>query len=485
MDVDVHFAEVPLHRFPGAARGDAHDLVVVAGRAAGGEGVAQPIVVLDRNRVGNVGEGRGALVGGDHQIGVVTLVAHHAVGRNDAAVVVDVVGDVEQRRYEQLVGFDAFRLHHVAGGALRHQLGHEAALGADRHDHRVLDLLRLNQPEDLGAEILRPVRPADAAARHLAEAHVHAFDTRRIDENFVERARQRQIGDLAAFELDRDQRLGMAGLVGLKEIGANRRLHRIYEVTQDAVLVQALDLLQFHFDARGDLALPGVAPGRRLGPRIEPGMEQFDDVASDGEMLGERRPHVVLRIGHAYLAQEARQRADQRHVAPGQVARERQRVVAVVLGSPAHHHQEGGLQTRLAGIEIDHAAVAPLQQHVVKPGVVGTVAIRRDVIGALVDYPESHVFQHRNALRQRQRARQTPDFEADRALLLLQPVMEIHPQRALLAQRFDHADIAGCHRRRIGFLEADGKCIAVTGKQRVRLVRRIGQRQRVAQTVGP
>ena len=82
---------------------------------------------------------------------------------------------------------------------------HEAALGADRHDHGVLDLLRLDQAEDFGAEILRPVGPADAAARDLAEAQVHAFDARRIDEDLVERPRQRQAVDLAAVELDRDQ----------------------------------------------------------------------------------------------------------------------------------------------------------------------------------------------------------------------------------------------------------------------------------------
>ena len=79
VDVDVHFAEVALDRLPGAARGDAHHLVVVAGRAAGGEGVAQPELVLDRNAVGDVGEGRGALVGGDDEIGIVIVVPHDIV----------------------------------------------------------------------------------------------------------------------------------------------------------------------------------------------------------------------------------------------------------------------------------------------------------------------------------------------------------------------------------------------------------------------
>ena len=77
-------AEMALDRFPGAARGDAHLLVVVAGRAAGGEGVAEPEAVGVGDVVGDVGEGRGALVGGDHEIGIVAVVAHDVGGRHDA-----------------------------------------------------------------------------------------------------------------------------------------------------------------------------------------------------------------------------------------------------------------------------------------------------------------------------------------------------------------------------------------------------------------
>ena len=57
-------------------------------------------------------------------------------------------------------------------------LGVEAALGAGRHDDGVLDHLRLDQPEDLGAEVLAPVGPAQPAAGHRAEAQVHALDPR-------------------------------------------------------------------------------------------------------------------------------------------------------------------------------------------------------------------------------------------------------------------------------------------------------------------
>ncbi len=75
LDVDAHLAEMALDRFPRAARGDAHLLVVVAGRAARGEGVAEPEAVVGGDPVGDVGEGRRALVGRDHQIGVVAVAA--------------------------------------------------------------------------------------------------------------------------------------------------------------------------------------------------------------------------------------------------------------------------------------------------------------------------------------------------------------------------------------------------------------------------
>ena len=68
-------------------------------------------------------------------------------------------------------------------------------------------------------------------------------------------------------------------------------------------------------------------------------------------------------------------RADQRDVAPHQPGRQHQRVVAVVLGAAAHHHQEGRLEARLLALEIDRAAVGALEHHVVKPDI-ARVALR-------------------------------------------------------------------------------------------------------------
>ena len=50
LGVDAELAEVPLDRLPRAARGDAHRLVVVADRAAGGERVAEPEAVVAPRR---------------------------------------------------------------------------------------------------------------------------------------------------------------------------------------------------------------------------------------------------------------------------------------------------------------------------------------------------------------------------------------------------------------------------------------------------
>ena len=72
--VDAEVAEVAAHRLPGALGGDAHLLVVVARRTAGGEGVAQPEAVLGGDGVGQVGERGRALVGRHHEVGVVAVV---------------------------------------------------------------------------------------------------------------------------------------------------------------------------------------------------------------------------------------------------------------------------------------------------------------------------------------------------------------------------------------------------------------------------
>ncbi len=110
LDVAPELAEMALDEFPGAAGGDAHLLVVVAGRPARGKSVAEPEPVFFGDRVGKIGEGGSALVGRNHQVGIVVVVPDDVRRRNDAMSSRpfrdDVVGEVEQAADQRLVTFD-------------------------------------------------------------------------------------------------------------------------------------------------------------------------------------------------------------------------------------------------------------------------------------------------------------------------------------------------------------------------------------------
>ena len=149
-------------------------------------------------------------------------------------------------------------------------------------------------------------------------------------------------------------------------------------------------------------------------------------------------------------------------------AMQRKRVVAVIFGRPAHDHQKSCFKLGTPGIEINHAAVGAHEEHVVQPH--SGAALRLDVIGALVDDPEAHLFQHRNAFRQRQRPRKAPYLQTDAVLVFLNPMMKIDAQRALVGKALDDANIDGRYRRCIGFVETLGESITIMGEQLARLV---------------
>src|SRR5207247_8180263 len=116
--------------------------------------------------------------------------------------------DVEQTSYEGPVALDDLLAE--CGPVRGRPLEDEATLRAGRDDDCVLHGLRLHQPEDLGAEVLTPVRPADAAARDPAGAEVDALHPRRVDGDLEHRPRLRQVGDAGWVELEGQVRLGPA-----------------------------------------------------------------------------------------------------------------------------------------------------------------------------------------------------------------------------------------------------------------------------------
>src|SRR5207244_7517859 len=117
----------------------------------------------------------------------------------------DRVGQVEQAADQDLVALDP--LAHQPPPTGRGTLDDEPALRPDRHDDRVLDRLRLHQAEDLAAEILLAIGPADAAAGDLAGAHMDAFRAWAVNVDLVKRTRRREEIERAGGKLDREHRL--------------------------------------------------------------------------------------------------------------------------------------------------------------------------------------------------------------------------------------------------------------------------------------
>ena len=194
---------------------------------------------------------------------VVFVLAQHARWRHDLAVD-DVVGHVEQPADERLIARDDLALDRVAI-ARRQRLADEPALRAVRHDHGVLDLLRLHQAEHLGAEVLAPIGPANAAARDLRRAQVHGFHALRVDEDLELRPRFRQVRQRVRIELERDVRLRRAVRVALVVVRAQQRADDRAVGSKDPVVVEVLRAV--------DLALERVLarrePARALAPRAD------------------------------------------------------------------------------------------------------------------------------------------------------------------------------------------------------------------------
>ena len=102
VDIEVALGEVPSNRYPGAASGDAHRLVVVAGRTAGSKSVAEPETTLDGDAVRDVREPCGPLVCCHDEIGVFTVVLDYFC-RVYRSAVDDVVHHVQQAANEGAV----------------------------------------------------------------------------------------------------------------------------------------------------------------------------------------------------------------------------------------------------------------------------------------------------------------------------------------------------------------------------------------------
>ena len=448
LDVVAELAEVALHRFPGAARGDAHLLVVVARRAARGEGIVEPVAVFLGQRIGDVGEGGRALVGGDHEIGIVAVVAHD-MGRRAHAALGVVVGDVQQAADQRLVAGDALGLDLLARAASRRLLDVEAALGADRHDDGVLHHLGLHQAQDLGAEILAPVGPADAAARHAAAAQMDALHARAVDEDLDQRPRRRQFVDGAAVDLEGDPVLGRAVRSGLPVIGAQGAAQRIPEAPQDAVLVERGDC----FERGGELALDRVDLFLALVRRglaqggIEARQEEVGHQPRDRRIGAERALHVFLAEGDAGLSQVLGVGAQDRDLAPGKPGAQHQAVQPVAFQGARPQFVDRLDEARPDRQKVDRRLVHGLDGQHLQGDRLGAGSVQQE--RHFAQDPQAEMFGRRQDVGQRDRLARMEQAQGEAVQRLVGVALETHAEGLAIQCRLQRREIG----HRLGGIE--------------------------------
>ena len=315
------------HRLPRAPRGDAHLLVVVAGRAARRERVAEPEAArATRSRWRRRRTWRCPCRPRPRGTGRRRRSARPAAAARPARPSRrhEIVGDVEQPGDEQPVArLDLGRAAppRSSGGCFTTKPPF-APVG---HDHRVLDLLRLHEPEHLGAEVFAPVRPADAAARdpsRRAGARLRrAASTRRSRTSGRGSGRS---GTCAGSSLRTTHGRGRPSSSVWNQFVRSVASTRCRSAAQDAVFVEARDRVELVGDLRRDrvgrAALGRPAARRfRAGSRRAPNSptRRHESIGVRGERVGD----VGLAERRADLAEVAAVRAQQRDLAPRRARR--------------------------------------------------------------------------------------------------------------------------------------------------------------------
>jgi len=307
----------------------------------------------------------------------------------------DVVGDRQQRADEDPVAFGAFRQPRVAidrgGGEL---LGVEAALGAGRHDHRILDALRLHQPEDFGAEVVTPIRPAQAAACNRAGAQVDALDPRRIDPDLAPRHGGGQAGDQVAVELERQRLVRRGG----KGVGAQAGGDQVAIGAQDAVIVDRRHGVEPVRDRRvRSLDVAGTGGVVRRG-------EARDQRPRQLRRAAQRVDHGGQAIRQACLPEVAEPGAQQHHRLRCEPDIDDQPVERVVLRRALQHRGDRAFEHRGIGLVVARIA---LDDEIMDEA----VAVLAQPGRQFADDAEAEILQHRYRVRQGERAGELVDLE--------------------------------------------------------------------------
>ncbi len=449
LGIDAQMTEVPFDRFPRTTCGNAHFLVVVTGRATRRKGVAQPEAVRFGDTVGNVREGCRAFIGRDHQIRIIGIQTVH-VGRRYDFAIDQIVGHVQQGGNEGPVAGNPFGHPRFAVGRRRQLLADEAAFGAHRDNHRVLDLLRLDQTQHFGTEVFHTVRPAQAATRHFRTAQVHAFDTRAVNPDFEQRTRLRQERNRTRLELEGHIRLEVAIGRFLPEIGTAGRQNHGQETVKDTVLVQIRHLVQ----QLAQFTQQGIGAGSIGLERRQSYVEQFHQTAGNGRVIGDTLLDIGLTEGQTGLAEVFGQCTHQRNLAPVQAGHQCQAVKAVIFTAFGEDLCQQFLKIALHRVAAHFLlTAADIQTEVTDPHQI--IVATGHAIRMLVTHLDAHVFQNGQAGRQAERFTGAEQLEVEIFGVAMEGTIQLHRQRVSRTDRFEMLHVK--HRIAYGKLFAIGQ----------------------------
>ena len=319
---------------------------------------------------------------------IVAVEAHDLLGRRPttcerSSAADEVVGDVEQAGDEEPVA----RLDFVAqlrrvGWRLLHD---EAALRARRHDHRVLHLLRLHQPEHFGAEVFAAIRPANAAARD-APARRCTPSTRGEYTNSSNSGRgSGRSGTCAGSSFSTTHGRGRPSASVWNQLVRSvastrcRSARRMRSSSRLAIASSAAVMLRDEQVGRRPVRDAGASGSKRVANR---------SISSrrDLGMRGERGGDVGLAERGAHLAEIAAVRAEQRDLAPRQPGQQHELVEHVVFGVARRNREERLLEEVVRALRRDRG---PAQTEVLDPPL--RLADRRDRVRVLVVDGHAHV----------------------------------------------------------------------------------------------
>ena len=342
---------------------------------------------------------------------------------------------------------------------MRWSLEDEAALRAGGDDDGVLDRLRLHQPEDLGAEVLAPVRPADPAAGDLARAEMDALHPRRVDEDLEHRPRGGQVGDARRVELEGEVRLRLAVVAALEVVRPQHRLDHAEEAAQDPVLVEAGDRVEPRLDLPDELVglRLRVFASRRLEAEAEELHEQARELGFAASASSMYAWLNVLPAWRRYLA-IARRSATSCHVSS---APRTSRLKPSFSIAPRHAWAKASWKIWRTRSAWNSTSGAVVEAEVVDPD--GRSVQRAHLEGPLVGDPGAHVLEQRQQVGEEDRPAGAEQLERQMPGRRLEGEVQAQVQVALGVETLDPLDVGHGHAR--------GEVGPVGGRERVGVAR--------------